>query len=235
MSQGLAPRWTCGVAVLLFLLAQAALFPLIQLTSADISSLSSYASILLVFLFALFTVGKGDGRGFVRLGILFTLVADYYLVIAEDAYLEGVFAFLLTQTAYFLHLLIKERRGGVRFLNVLTRVAFSTIFMLVACAILGESADRLAIVSVVYYANLLTNLIFALAIGKGERIFSLGLILFAMCDLCIGLETLFTSYLSSDLFGFMYGENINLPWVFYQPSQVLIGLRLLPKVKKTSL
>ena len=220
------------LCAILFILSEIVLFPMIQLTPVDVSAFSAYTAIVLVALFAFFACRCRGAEHFIRLGILFTLVADYFLVLVGDKELEGVLAFIAVQVSYFLYLFIKEKRIGARFANILTRVTIAAALIICAIIILGDDVDALAIASVIYYANLVSNVIFAFKLGRGDRIFAVGLVLFAMCDLCIGLEVLFSSYLDSDLFSFFYGANLNLPWVFYQPSQVLIALGLFSKKRK---
>ena len=205
---------------------QAILFPIIQLTPWSVSSYACYASIILVVAFSLVSgVGERSGH-LIRLGLLFTLVADYFLVIEYDSDLEGVIAFLAVQLCYFAYTFAKEDTPAVRNLNAMIRVLI-VIVMLAACfLILGDEADPLSIVSAVYYGNLVVNVIFAFALGKEERLFAIGLLLFAMCDLCIGLDMIFNSYIDNASLDIFYGEYYNLPWVFYQPSQILITLHL---------
>ena len=221
---------------LIFILIEVALFPLIQLLPADGSAFFSYVAIVCVALFALLTVrGEKDGH-FIRLGILFTLFADYFLVISYDAELEGVLFFICAQLSYFAYLFAVENRGRVRFFNITTRVALSAVLVFVAFIVLGNDTDALAVASVIYYGNLLVNIVFAFLRYREEKLFAIGLVLFAMCDLCIGLDVLFGAYLKLDISGsIFYSAYHNLPWVFYQPSQVFIGLRLAEKIDVLSL
>jgi uncharacterized membrane protein len=216
----------------MFIFAELAFFPLIQLTPGDVSAFWSYVAIVFVALYALFTFGSDPSTHFIRLGIGFTLLADYFLVLKSEE-LPGVLAFILVQAAYFVYLVLNEKRKRVRALNALSRILISAILVVAALLILGDGIDALAIASVIYYGNLIINAVFAFLLGRRERIFAIGLVLFAMCDLCIGLEVLFSSYLDSDALDFFYGANINLPWVFYQPSQVLIALRLYQRRDKS--
>lgn len=216
------------VAATVFVTAHVILFPLIQFTPGDVSSISSYISIVLVFLFSCLLRCEGESK-FVRLGLAFTLVADYFLVICDDAQLEGVIAFIFVQASYCAYLTLRDKRKTVRFSSLVSRVSLSLILIVAACIVLGDDVDALAITSVLYYANLVLNTVFAFLLGKRERIFAIGLLLFCMCDLCIGLEVLFSSYMQSDVLDFFYSSYLSLPWVFYQPSQVLIGLSLLKK------
>ena len=218
------------ISTLVFVLLEVLLFPLIQCTPFSVSTFPAYFAIILVAIFALISIkGERDGH-LIRLGIAFTLVADYFLVLSRDSELEGVIAFIVVQVCYFAYLFVREKRIVVRIINVCSRVLLSAILVIVAIAVLGKSTDALSIVSVIYYGNLVANVIFAFMLGKEERLFAIGLLLFSMCDLCIGFETLFSSYFDSSALDFFYGDHLNLPWVFYQPSQTLIALHLGRKI-----
>lgn len=230
MKDTVAYRKTVRMAALVFIILEALLFPMIQNTSFSVSGVPAYSSIVLVAIFALISI-KGEPEGhLIRLGIAFTLVADYFLVLSNDSELEGVIVFTVVQICYFVYLFVREERPALRAANVCSRVLFSAILVIVAFSVLGENTDALSIASVIYYGNLVANVIFAFALGREERLFAIGLLLFAMCDLCIGLETLSGSYLNSSTLDFFYGDHLNLPWVFYQPSQTLIALHLGSKI-----
>jgi hypothetical protein len=209
-----------------FVVAQIAIFPLIQFTPGGVSAFWSYIAIILVVTMAFLSIG-GDHRGdLVRLGLLSTLVADYFLVIDGERLLEGVIAFIFTQAAYFAYLLSVEPRRSVRIANVASRIAVSLVLVLAAFLVLGSGTDALAIASAIYYSWLVMNAVFAFARGRGELTFAIALVLFAMCDLCIGLDVLFDTYLGSDALAPLFSTGLNIFWIFYQPSQVLIALRL---------
>ncbi len=210
------------------------LFPLIQLTPIDVSAKASYLAIILVFLFAVFVTGKEKETHLVRLGLGFTLVADYFLVLSDDAELYGVVSFIFVQLAYCVYLFTQEKRRRVQSFSLAFRVTITAVLVIVCVIVLGRDTDALSLVSVIYYASLVSNVIFAYMLGRKERVLAIGLTLFAMCDLCIGLEVLTSSYFDSSALSFFYGDNLNLPWVFYQPSQVLIALSLFLKARKSS-
>lgn len=220
-----------GIGALIFIAFELILLPFIQLDVLDAVEYWQYLSVILAFLFSLLCL-RGDRRcDLVRLGLAITLVADYFLVIDGKAYLAGVITFICAQIAYCLYLVLEDGRRAVRLANIYTRVGLCAALIIATYAVLGENTDALAIASVLYYANLVLNVVFAFLLGKGGRVFAIGLALFAMCDLCIGLETLGDLYIKSDAFDFMYKGSFNLPWVFYQPSQVMIGLSLYGKIK----
>jgi hypothetical protein len=221
------------IAAIVFITLEVALFPLIHLGRGGVDVSVCYLAIVFVALFALLTLlGATDKRlHLIRLGIAFTLVADYFLVIADDSELEGVLAFIVVQIFYAVYLFVREERRRVKNISLAVRGALMLGLVVVAFIVLGEDTDPLAIASVIYYGNLVISCVFAFLLGRRERIFAIGLLLFAMCDIWIGLEVLFSSYLDSNLMNFVYNANYNLPWVFYQPSQLMIGLSLIDKAK----
>lgn len=214
------------LSLLLFLVLEIALFPKVQESTAYVWSYMAYLSVVLVALFTLFACRCKGAAHLVRLGLLLTLAADYFLVIEYNSHLLGVEIFLLVQLAYFLYLLFREERASVRFANFLTRILLCGVLLFAAYVTLGGDADTLSLVSAVYYANLLTNIFFAFMLGRKEMIFAIGLTLFALCDLCVGIESLAYFYLDTDISRFFYTDSFNLSWLFYQPSQVLIALSL---------
>ena len=216
---------------MIFVLAEIAIFPLIHRNTGDVSAFWCYIAIILVVIMAFITARREWRSYLIRLGLLFTLVADYFLVVDSEMLLEGVIAFTLAQAAYFAYLLTVEHRVRVRNANVVSRVAISIVLVLAAILVLGASVDALAIASVIYYSNLVINAVFAFVADRRERTLAIALVLFAMCDLSIGLGVLFDTYLRSDALDFIFNSGFNLAWIFYQPSQVLIALRTYQKMK----
>jgi len=223
--------------ICVFLAIELALSICLQLAVLGLSSILSYLSITLCFLFAFCFFKRDKDYLFTLLAILFTLIADVFLVLCSpQKQLAGMIAFLFTQTFYAIKLLFAKQRNLTKIIFTAIRVFASCIMALVAKFVLKNNCDALAIVSVVYYANLLLNVIHAFICRKW--LFAFGLILFALCDICIGLQIMANGYLpipsDSILIKILY-PGFNLPWVFYLPSQVAIALSVaFPKpYKKT--
>ena len=93
--------------------------------------------------------------------------------------------------------------------------------------VLGKNADAVAILSVLYYANILLNMVMAFIKFKKFPMLAIGFLLFILCDTVIGLQVASGGYLpikpGSALYQFLWMP-INLAWLFYLPSQVLIAL-----------
>ena len=94
--------------------------------------------------------------------------------------------------------------------------------------------DLLTLISAFYYANLISNIIFAFKQTKVSILFPIGLLLFALCDLQVGISYVndyYISFANIPILNFIANPPINLAWVFYTPSQVLISLSII-KFKK---
>ena len=243
-------------SVLLFILAifftlfEARMFYLIHIKNASFSFSLQYACIVGAVAFSLATliiklITKGDKKpsdilfnikegNLIRIAMLFTLVADYYLVILEhtpENKLRGVSIFLGTQLFIFLHILVNDRSKKMRVAQVIIRALMSALIVTAALIVLKDEANALAIISVIYYINLVINLIFAHRSGRGGFLLTVGLILFALCDINVGLAVLNNMYDGGFPEGSLFYELLHfkydLVWLFYIPSQTIIPLSLL--------
>ena len=235
----------------IFSVFESVMFYLIHISNIYIEFSQYYLCIIAAAVFALLTlvielayakengenlrdilINRTDGN-LIRIAMLFTLIADYFLVVIDsyESYPIGVTVFLGTQISIFLHIFLNDADKGWRIANIATRLGIMVIAVIVACAVMGKDTDYLSIISVIYYANLLSNAVFAHRSGPGGVLLTVGLILFAMCDINVGLSALESIYEGgfeegSILYRILY-SNLNLIWIFYIPSQTLIPLTLL--------
>lgn len=205
-----------------FLAVQFVLYCFILTTSGNLLVVTSYLAILLCFAFAAF---NADERNLCLLGgLACTAVADFFLVVCSPMrQLPGMLAFLGTQSFYAVYL--HRRSKDIRLLYL--RLALTILGVILTFAVLGNKTDPLAMVSVIYYANLITNLIMACLRFRKNRIFAIALILFLLCDTVIGLQAAAGTYLAIGKDSLLYRlifVPFNLAWLFYLPSQVLIAL-----------
>jgi hypothetical protein len=131
--------------------------------------------------------------------------------------------FLTAQSLYATRLHAVDHRKPLLWL----RASLILIALAITVLVLGEKTDALALVSLCYYANLIINLIMAFLQFKQDKLFPIALLLFLLCDTVIGLQVASGGYLpiapGSALYQFLWMP-INLAWLFYLPSQVLIAL-----------
>jgi hypothetical protein len=173
-----------------------------------------FGSILLCFVFALI---ENRDRLIVA-GLAFTVVADFFLVVCDPIrQLAAMVSFLGVQTLYGLRL--HKLRPDRRFL--FGRLGLIALGEGIALLVLKEGMDLLAAVSLAYYAMLILNLLQALCQRRWH--FSLGLVLFLLCDTVIGLQVATDAYLHTQALQKLLYPGFNLAWLFYLPSQVLIA------------
>ena len=189
-----------------------------------------YFCVVLSFVFSMASLCRTPRLEYnlVRLGLLFTLLADYFLVVCRPTReLSGVIAFFFVQMAYFAALVISDKSRTRRIVHIAVRGGVTLLIIPVAYLILGESADALAIFSALYYANLVCNTVFAFLDFKRWWMFGIGLFAFCLCDASIGFTFLANEYLGAAEGSFIWNiahSGINLAWVFYVPCLTLIAL-----------
>lgn len=183
---------------------------------------ASFFSILLCFLYACITYIKSDN---ILVAALFcTVCADYCLVIMGSTQrFMGMMFFFGVQMLYALRLLIRHKN---RWLYAV-RIALTLLSPILVFSVLGKNADRLATISVMYYINLIFNIIVSAVNFKKNKVYLVALVLFLLCDTVIGLQVAAGGYLpippDSALYKIIFPP-FNLSWMFYLPSQVLIAL-----------
>jgi len=204
-----------------FILAELVLYVLILTQGGDTLRLSEFISIALCAVYTL--IIRGKTKGLLPLATLLTLSADFCLVICTPIRrLEGMLFFLGVQGvyAYILHRQINKK------LLVWFRVGLTALAVAIALLVLGKDTDALALVSLCYYANLVFNLGMAFSRFRQNVLFAIGLLLFLLCDTVIGLQVASTGYLNISEGTFVYNiinAPINLAWLFYLPSQVMLA------------
>lgn len=198
------------------------LYALILTTTGKTLVWSEYLSIILCFLFALLHLKKGNA--FLVCGLGFTVLADLCLVVWQPIQqLYGMVFFLLAQSCYAI-LLHRQNRERIFFY---LRIGFVVAVECVAVAVLRENADPLSLVSMCYYANLVMNLVMAIARFRDHKLLAVGFVLFLLCDTVIGLQTAAGAYLpigEGTLVHRIIFMDFHLSWFFYLPSQVLIAI-----------
>lgn len=183
-----------------------------------------YSTIVFCFIISLLIGSDGYGKEdtqLVQLARLFNLIADYFLVIACNFNI-GVFFFALVQIAYIIRHSIMENK---RYKNLIFFIIALTIALIELVNINITSIEKELIILVIIYAALLTTSLYCAVstISRGKYpkksswIIALGMFLFFMCDLNVGLYNILRE---SDI-KFFLGYLI---WLFYLPSQLLLTL-----------
>lgn len=178
-------------------------FIVLDLVGAD-SSFIKYAGILLCLMMcALSKKALGSTA------LLFTAIADYFLLILDDHYCLGIASFIIVQSIYLLSL----RENSIDNHYLLRAIVIGMIVLVLFVADLFTLENVLALS---YFSLLFGNCLLSFT-NKKLGLFSCGLTLFVLCDICVGLHNVLTTSTLYEIVSFMM-------WVFYLPSQVLITL-----------
>ena len=175
-----------------------------------------YAAIILCFLKSLGCPQNTDGL-LARWALGLTLAADLFLLVLDRWYPAGVAAFCGAQALYLVRM-ARLRPEGLPLRLVLRGCAAAAALVLVWH--LG-ALDGLTALSLLYFSQLACNAMESLSL-PALRGFSLGLLLFLCCDVCVGLRNL-SAWFPSAAGPLVDFARVGM-WLFYLPSQVLIAL-----------
>ncbi len=232
----------------IFITVQAVLyagFLALDLTNKGIgtSVTLKYSIILLCFCYALMSASKSTFY-LMQTALLFTAISDLFILVL-DYYFYGVLTFIVVQELYSLRLLIllsggreldgaiggRGRRITAAFLK---RSLLQLLAALAVCLILsltGVMLEGLLIVSIFYFICILTNVITAFSLvkhrpgTKGNLIYAIGMLLFLLCDINVGLFNLSGFIpMQEEVYAILYSASSILMWTFYAPAQVLIAI-----------
>ena len=212
----------------IFVFIEAVLAYFIFISDADFVSGASFLSIVCAFLFALLFINIKSKTLLLNIGLLFTVCADLFLVIADPIQQSaGMVFFSFTQMCYFAFLYLSDENKKRKLIHICVRIGAVFTAELVMLAVIGDKTDFLSAISIFYIANLATSVVFSYSQGKKLRLFAVALTLFIMCDILIGLSSAIGVYLDvseDSLFYKIAYPSFNLAWVFYLPSQMLIAI-----------
>ena len=224
-------------APFLFVAIQITLGVLLQILPGRLENILSFASVIHACLFCLLWIAPTRKYILTQAALLCTVGADYFLVLHQPQIkLPAMLFFLAAQLLYAARLWNEEDRLSRRRWHIPTRLLLSAIIVAVTLAVLRQNTDALALVSMLYYVNLILNLLFACLRFRSNPLLAVGFLLFLLCDTVIGLDML-NAYLPIPADSPMYAvlhPGFNLAWVFYLPSQTLLALSLLPFHRRRS-
>lgn len=208
-----------------YLLIESLLYILIFSNPFGLTRIYSYLAIVLNFIYALTFIKEAKSKKHLLMytALFTTLIADFFLVLINGSKNIAMSSFLLTQLSYALFILEYSKTKKS---DLIIRGIGTLFSALLTYVVLKEKIDYLSVISVMYFLNLILNIIYSF-IKTPHLTIKLGLILFILCDVLIGLEFAAQGYLNINEDSFIYKIThlgFNLPWVFYLPSQVLLAL-----------
>jgi len=206
-----------------------------------------YLCILLCFLLSIIST-KGslrqagtdmiDNRDIIllQLAMFITVIADLCLVIF-DFYILGVALFSLVQITYCVRYTTKKLK--VILLNfIIIFLCIGSSYIIASLFI--EGINVLLPVSLFYFICLLNSVIKAIEAWENnlypspnKYMIVLGMVLFLLCDLCVALSAITTVFPLTGYFMSNFAQiTLFLIWVFYLPSQLLLSLSGIARIKK---
>ncbi len=209
---------------ILFIIAEAAIYIAFMtmdlLANGGSTIVLKYIGILLCVAFSIFCAFRG-GERVIPFALMFTAVADVFLLVIGNYYILGLIFFLVVQSIYLWYLYQKTERIWIP-----VRIVCLAAAVVIVLATSLRSGENL--LAGIYFSMILINMIMSWSYGKNvRRLFAIGLTLFVCCDICVGLYNLYW-LLPDGLYAF---TQIGM-WMFYLPSQVLIALSMIKREEK---
>lgn len=218
-----------SIPLILFILIHLILYLFIyafKIITGKTETIADYIVVISCFLFSLvyFIIKRNSNTLIFVIAFLFTILADTNLLILDDNYELGILAFIIVQFAYFWCILknmyTKDNYG------YLIAIRLITIVIGVIASLIVQIDKLLVCLVIIYISNLVINLIISIIPRKRNLLFSLGLFLFLLCDICVGCYNIgdIIDISNTSLFYKIATLPFNIAWLFYHPSQVLLAI-----------
>jgi len=204
----------------------------------QLSNYLKFGFIVICFFYVLICAKNNNMKQFtyLRLALALTLISDL-LILLLDQYLFGVMTFILVQQLYGIRMDILQRdlfKSKIIIIKQLQKnlvIGFITAVICVSFIYLKIKLDLLLLLTTFYFICFLVNGLYAFNLAKKFRhdrgivLFAIGIFLFLLCDINVGIYNA-AEYitLSEKLYSVLYTLSSVLMWAFYAPAQVLISL-----------
>lgn len=222
---------TCVWLASLLVAAEGTLFYFILFAPGGRFALLSVLSVAVCCAFCAGVCAAMKSDMLVCAALVFTLVADSLLAFVRPApQAWAMVAFSAVQLCYFARQMQLSQRKKERCANCLVRAVFVVLGEAAAVWVVGDRMDAVVLLSVLYLANLLANILFAFLHFGQDPLLAIGLLLFLCCDLFVGFRCAIGIYIHVPTDSLLYRlafADFNFAWFFYIPSQTLISLGLL--------
>lgn len=218
-----------SIPLILFILIHLILYLFIyafKIITGKTETIADYIVVISCFLFSLvyFIIKRNSNTLIFVIAFLFTILADTNLLILDDNYELGILAFIIVQFAYFWYIL-KNMYTKDNY-SYLIAIRLITIVIGVIASLIVQTDKLLVCLVIIYISNLVINLIISKIPRKRNLLFSLGLFLFLLCDICVGCYNIgdIIDISNTSLFYKIANLPFNIAWLFYHPSQVLLAI-----------
>lgn len=162
-----------------------------------------------------------------KLGLLFTVLADYFLIFTQDIII-GICFFCLTQSLYIIRYL-SQINTKIKFKYFKTPFIIF-LFSFLIYSIYNKQFNFVYLISIVYIHLLMLSVYLALKLIKNSKypyknrlLIALGMLLFLLCDINVGLTYIFSNCVDIS-YSFLSYITFPLIWIFYIPSQLILSI-----------
>lgn len=193
-----------------------------------------YAGILTCLAFAaagIYFYGK-DGI-VMTVALVFTAISDLFILVLNNYFEVGICTFTLTQAVHFARIYLIN--GKKPWISLAVRAGVVAV-LLATLGGLGMLNSAVVVLAVIYFPQLLINAVesaFLIKIDKKYIFFFVGLLLFTICDICVGVDNMggINGDASDATVGISISEGLknfvhSVIWTVYLPAQVCIVLSL---------
>lgn len=206
-------------------------FLLLDLLNADTSILKYLSICICLFYAVLLKIYNKSMPPVLLAAMSFTLLADTFLLLIGKYYLAGIIFFCIVQAIYAIYLISLSDM-----LSVFPRLA---VFLAVVLSLVQNNmADSISIASALCYTQLTFNAVHAFTIKNKKSdgwLLAIGLLLFFLCDTCVGLTNIALFYTKIPAFTASIQRAVSFGmWLFYLPAQVLIVCSFYNKYKENN-
>lgn len=182
-----------------------------------------YAGILTCLAFAaagIYFYGK-DGV-VVTAALLFTAISDVFILVLNTYYEVGITTFIIVQLIHLARIYLIN--GKKPWISIGVRLGVVAVLLGVLGG-LGMLNSAVVVLAAIYFPQLFINAVesaFLIKIDKRYALLFVGLVLFTVCDICVGFDNMSALGLKipTDLQNFMHYTI----WTVYLPAQVCIVL-----------
>lgn len=220
-----------NIPLALFILLELIIYILLIFCDTAIPSRPlSFSAIVLAFLFSLWQL-KDHDHLLVAIALFFTLLADTYLVLLDSSKTIAMLAFNVVQIVYAYRIIKYFKIKYPWQIHLILRLVIICLGEVMALIVLKGTFDIVIFLTMMYFANLFLNMLFSIVHFKENWRFAIGLLLFVLCDICVGLGEL-DSYLtitSNNVIYLIVNSPLDFVWLFYLPSQVFLSTSHFPK------
>lgn len=229
-------KYKTNTFIIIFTIVELLLCILVQITNGISNIVVSFTAVVISFIFSLLHFENNKFYLLTLTGLFCTVFADLFLVVVEPMkQIPAMFFFSITQICYSIRIYLTQNTRKEKVIHIITRILVVLICIVATIVVLKDKTDFLSLISLFYYANLLVNTIFAFTYFNKNKIFSVGLLCFTLCDLFVGFSVLDQSYISikeNSILYFLCNPGFNIAWLFYVPSQTLISLSSIKSIRK---